>query len=83
MSFSDDQIQQVTAALSAITDPTERAQAVGDMLSAIPALQRALREERRAAVLDLREAGYSHAQVAAELGISRGRAQQIAEGRTS
>ncbi|MFC5802832.1 helix-turn-helix domain-containing protein [Streptomyces formicae] len=64
-------------------DPTQRAKDVSTALQAIPELQHWLREIRQAAVQELRDEGMSHAQVAAELGISRARAQQIAEGRTS
>lgn len=64
-------------------DVTRRAQNVGTALQAIPALQQWLREIRHSAVQAMRDDGLSHAQVAAELGISRARAQQIAEGRTT
>ncbi|MER8220867.1 sigma-70 family RNA polymerase sigma factor [Streptomyces sp. NPDC094143] len=61
----------------------QRAKNVSAALQAIPDLQKWLREIRREAVLEMRGDGLSHAQVAAELGISRARAQQIAEGRTT
>lgn len=64
-------------------DPSRRAKNVSTALQAIPKLQQWLREIRQGAVQELREDGLSHAQVAAELGISRARAQQIAEGRTT
>lgn len=64
-------------------DPTQRAKDVGTALQAIPELQHWLREIRQTAVSEMRDDGLSHAQVAAELGISRARAQQIAEGRTT
>lgn len=83
MSFPEQQIQQVTAALRGIADPTDRAKATGAMLDAIPTLQQALREIRQGAVLALRAQGLSHAEIGKALGLSRGRAQQIAEGRTS
>ncbi|WP_328336572.1 sigma-70 family RNA polymerase sigma factor [Streptomyces violaceus] len=72
-------LQRVTEAGDAVA----RAKAAGDALQAIPTLQQWLREVRQVAVRELREGGMSHAQVAAELGISRARAQQIAEGRTT
>lgn len=65
------------------SDPTERARGVGKVLEAIPALQHWLREIRQGAVQEMRSAGMSHAEVGKELGISRARAQQIAEGRTT
>ena len=64
-------------------DPTQRAKDVGTALQAIPELQHWLREIRQGAVQEMRDEGLSHAQVAAELGISRARAQQIADGRTT
>ncbi|MEV6055002.1 sigma-70 family RNA polymerase sigma factor [Streptomyces sp. NPDC052107] len=65
------------------SDATQRAKGASTALQAIPELQRWLREIRQGAVQELRSAGMSHAQVAAELGISRARAQQIAEGRAT
>ncbi|MER6350636.1 sigma-70 family RNA polymerase sigma factor [Streptomyces sp. NPDC001634] len=64
-------------------DPTQRAKAVGVALQAIPELQHWLREIRQGAVKEMRDEGMSHAEVGKELGLSRARAQQIAEGRTS
>jgi hypothetical protein len=64
-------------------DPTKRAKDVGAALQAIPELQHWLREIRQAAVREMRDEGMSHAAVGAELGLSRARAQQIAEGRTT
>lgn len=64
-------------------DAIQRAKDVGAALQAIPDLQKWLREIRHEAVREMRDNGLSHAQVAAELGISRARAQQIAEGRTT
>lgn len=64
-------------------DPTQRAKDVGTALQAIPELQHWLREIRQGAVQEMRDEGLSHAEVAAELGVSRARAQQIADGRTT
>lgn len=64
-------------------DPTRRAKDVSTALQAIPELQKWLRGIRQSAVQEMRDDGLSHGQVAAELGISRARAQQIAEGRTT
>ncbi|MET7975760.1 hypothetical protein ABZW44_22495 [Streptomyces mirabilis] len=64
-------------------DPTERAKGVGAALQAIPELQHWLREIRQGAVQEMRNEGKSHAEVGKELGLSRARAQQIAEGRTT
>lgn len=76
-------VEDIAATLAAIDDPTDRAKTAGALLDAVPQLQRTLRETRQAAVLNLRAGGFSHGAVAAALGISRSRAQQIAEGRTS
>lgn len=64
-------------------DPAKRAKHLGAALDAVPQLQAWLRGERQQAVQEMRAAGMSHGDVAKELGISRARAQQIAEGRTT
>lgn len=64
-------------------DATQRAKDVGTALQALPELQHWLREIRQVAVQEMREDGLSHAEVGRELGLSRARAQQIAEGRTT
>jgi DNA-directed RNA polymerase specialized sigma24 family protein len=64
-------------------DATQRAKEVGAALNAIPDLQRWLREIRQGAVQEMRSEGMSHAEVGKAIGVSRGRAQQIAEGRTT
>lgn len=65
------------------SDAAQRAKDVGAALQAIPELQHWLREIRQSAVQEMRDDGLSHADVAKELGTSRARAQQIAEGRTT
>jgi DNA-directed RNA polymerase specialized sigma subunit len=64
-------------------DPVQRAKDVSTALQAIPELQHWLREIRQYAVREMRGDGMSHAEVGKELGVSRARAQQIAEGRTT
>lgn len=64
-------------------DPTERAKQAGVALNAVPELQSWLRQVRQEAVLEMRAGGLSHAEVGKQLGVSRARAQQIAEGRTT
>jgi DNA-directed RNA polymerase specialized sigma24 family protein len=74
------------AALSRLagkSDPTARARTLTRALDAIPHLQAWLRRARQEAVLEMRADGMSHGDVAKALGISRARAQQIAEGKTS
>ncbi|GHE31806.1 hypothetical protein GCM10017673_38200 [Streptosporangium violaceochromogenes] len=76
---------EITALLDGIdqiADPVDRARAAQELLRAIPDIQRRLRAARQEAVVALRGAGHSHADIGTVLGISRGRAQQIAEGRT-
>lgn len=70
-------------ALKRIADPTKRAKALTDALNAVPDVQNELRQARQDAVIEMRAEGMSHATVATALGISRARAQQIAEGRAS
>jgi predicted XRE-type DNA-binding protein len=70
-------------ALANIPDLVERGKALGDALKNLPTVQAELRQARQEVVLALREQGWSHAQVAAEFGLTRSRAQQIAEGKTS
>lgn len=71
------------ARVRAIPDPAKRAKAIGDVLAKLGDLIPQLRADRQAAVQQLRADGWSHQQVADALGISRGRAQQIAEGRAT
>lgn len=69
-------------ALLKIPDAEQRAQALGEALNRLPEVQAELRRGRQDAVLEMRAAGMSHADVAEKLGVTRSRAQQIAEGRT-
>lgn len=64
-------------------DATRRAKDVSAALQAIPELQHWLREIRQGAVQEMRTEGASHAEVGKAIGVSRARAQQIAEGRTT
>ncbi|WP_329474226.1 sigma-70 family RNA polymerase sigma factor (plasmid) [Streptomyces sp. NBC_01723] len=64
-------------------DPVQRAKDVSTALQAIPELQHWLREIRQGAVQEMRAEGASHADVGKAIGVSRARAQQIAEGRTT
>lgn len=66
----------------AITDPGDRARALTGVVRTLPQMASEVRAARQAAVLELREAGWSHAQVAELLGVTRGTAQAIAEGRS-
>lgn len=70
-------------AIADVEDPAERARQAGAALAELTKVQAELREVRQGAVLEMREDGLSHAQVAEQLGVTRSRAQQIAEGRTT
>lgn len=74
---------EALAELTVATTPAQRAKRIGAALDAVPKLQRWLRQVRQEAVQEMRATGLSHADVAKELGVSRARAQQIAEGRTT
>ncbi|MFD7922472.1 RNA polymerase subunit sigma-70 [Streptomyces sp. NPDC059740] len=82
MTTPADAFTQLISDINALTDPTERARAATALLDAVPGLQKSARTARQEAVLELRAKGNSHADVAALLGITRSRAQQIAEGRS-
>ncbi|WP_162450982.1 helix-turn-helix domain-containing protein [Phytoactinopolyspora mesophila] len=68
--------------INAISDPVQRAVEIGKLLNDLPHVAADLRELRQAAVLELREAGWSYGRIAAALGLHRNRVQHIAEGRT-
>lgn len=68
-------------ALGGIADPTERAKALGEVLKAMPARNKALKEARQAAVAELlARPGASLRSVGAELGISFSTVQDIVRG---
>lgn len=70
--------------LGAIPDPVERAKAIGAALKTLPEVNAELREARQAVVLELHGTQHmSYGQIAELLELSRGRVQQIAEGRSS
>jgi DNA-directed RNA polymerase specialized sigma24 family protein len=70
--------------LGAIPDPVERAKAIGAALKALPDVNAELRAARQAVVLELRTKQHmSYGRIAELLGLSRGRVQQIAEGRST
>lgn len=79
---SPEEVQAVIERVIATPDPAERARTIGRVLELIrTTINPLLRDARQAAVQEMRSAGMSHQDVAAELGVARGRAQQIAEGR--
>jgi hypothetical protein len=69
--------------ITALTDPAERAVELGKVLNALPDITAELRALRQAAVLELRDAGWSYGRIGKALHLHRNRAQQIAEGRTA
>lgn len=70
-------------ALVDIPDATDRAKQLTSALAQFRDVQAELKAARQQAVVEMRASGMSHADVSAELGVSRARAQQIAEGRTT
>ena len=66
-----------------IADPVERAREVGRRMAEIPVLHARLKAIRQGAVIEMRAAGMSHAEIARQLGLHRNRIQQIAEGRSA
>ncbi|MFE5332536.1 hypothetical protein ACFRCG_39780 [Embleya sp. NPDC056575] len=82
MTTPADAVAAALARVEQVADPTARAIAAGELLTALADGQAQARALRQAAVLDLRARGYSHGDVAAAIGTSRSRAQQIAEGKT-
>ena len=68
------------ARIAAIEDLEDQARAVSDLIRSLTVTRAAAGKLRREIVLRLRE-HHSHAEIAALLGVHRGTAQQIAEGR--
>lgn len=64
-----------------IEDPAERARELGRRLADLPVFQTRLRELRRAAINEMRAKGMSFAEIGAEIGLTRGRVQQISAGK--
>lgn len=67
---------ELSVALS-VTNPTARARLAGELITVYLALMRYASVVRRDAVMELVELGASRADVAAKLGISRARVQQL------
>lgn len=68
------------ARIRGIEDPVKRAIAVGQIFEQMPDLQAELRQIRQTAVNQLREAGWSYAEIGERLGLNRHRVAQIAKG---
>lgn len=65
-----------------ITDPVERALAVGRAFDDLTEVETDLRQIRQGAVLELRQRKWTWGQIATALRMARSRPKQIAEGRT-
>ncbi|WP_306366241.1 hypothetical protein [Nocardiopsis sp. CC223A] len=63
------------------TDPLTRARTVGEILAAIAEVEEALKAVRQPAVAELREQGMTVRALAAELGLSPARVDQIGKGK--
>lgn len=70
------------ARLTAATDPLVRARQATADIAELRTERMALKRQRQAAVLELRERGLSYGDIGRELGLHRNRVQQIAEGRS-
>lgn len=78
-----DRLNRLQKDLEGIGDPEDRAQAVSEVLAALPTFQAAMRELRQIDLKDLHEnRGLSFGQLGKLLGITRGRAKQIVDGQT-
>lgn len=75
-------VVETVDSLEALDDPTERARRAGQLLAAWPAQGARLREIRQTAVVAMRaqEPPVSYRKIAAALGISLARVQQIEAG---
>ena len=62
-------------------DPLARAKLVGDLLAALADIEAALKGVRQPAVAELREQGHTVRALAADLGLSPARIDQIAKGK--
>lgn len=80
----DTPAERVRAAIAdarAITDPTERARVITDLLAAIADTAPGLRADRQADVLTMRGRPMTFAAIGELLGMTRGRVDQIAKGK--
>jgi DNA-binding NarL/FixJ family response regulator len=66
--------------VESLTEASDRAKALGEILNAIPGIQRTVRAERQTEVLAMRAAGMKDAEIAEELGITWARVSAIARG---
>lgn len=69
--------EDIAAEVAAINDPAERARVATQRISEHQRAVNRLAAIRREAIAELRAAGLSHAEVAAAMGITRGRAAQL------
>lgn len=73
-------VMLTTDEIRAIQDPVERIRAVNDAIQETSALSSELASITRETVADMKRT-MSYGRIAGALGISRGRAQQLAEGK--
>ena len=64
----------------AIADPIARAIALGRILNALPGVSAEISDERQKALLELKARGMSLAEIAKEVGLARGRVQNLIAG---
>ncbi|MFF3190527.1 hypothetical protein [Streptomyces misionensis] len=73
-------VLEAVDSLEALDDPAERARKAGRLLAELPDQQARLRQIRQAAVVAMRAQNISYRQIAAKLGLSLARVQQIEAG---
>lgn len=74
-------LRELPALAEAETDPLTRAKLIGDILTEVGRIEAALKAVRQPAVAELREQGHTVRALAAELGLSPARVDQIAKGK--
>lgn len=77
-----DSVKTTVDSLAVMQDEIAKARGAGILLKALPDEQKRLREIRREAILNLRAQKVSYRKIAAALGISLARVQQIEAGET-
>lgn len=75
-----EKITEALAAIDAITDPAERAQAATDALHALKDGNAALATTRRAAIEELHGQGWSYRRIGESIGVNHARVGQILSG---
>ncbi|WP_433699277.1 hypothetical protein [Nocardiopsis sp. CA-288880] len=75
------QLRKLPELASEEADPLARAKLIGEILAGLGEVEAALKEVRQPAVADLRAQGHTVRALAAELGLSPARIDQISKGK--